>query len=153
MKKALAPLVLLVLVAGCASGDRLDRRHDPDAPEIALAQVGEYGFALQYTGPISISFEMAVRNPSDEPIRIRHVKFSTVGSGAYYVRTEPHFVNQTIPPGKTLVTSFSLPAYAQGGSTGSREPVTLRGIAYFEDSEGSFQKVFFQSLRQDTGAF
>lgn len=146
--KRTAPLFFLLvvpLVLACSSS----RDSGIIKPEIQMVQVGDYAFTLQYQGPITISYQLAVANPSGEPITLKQIKFANIGSGAYYVRRDPHFFNAIIPPGKTLVTSFALPAYAQGGMTGSREPVTIRGIAYFESPVGKFQKVFFQNLRQD----
>lgn len=148
MKRALAVSVVLatlVFAVACSSS----RDTGVIQPEIQMVQVGDYSFNLQYQGPITISYQLAVANPSGETITLKQIKFANVGTGAYYVRRDPHFFNTIIPPGKTLVTSFALPAYAQGGSSGSREPVTIRGIAYFESPLGKFQKVFFQNLRQD----
>ncbi|HVR43154.1 MAG TPA: hypothetical protein VMS56_06860 [Thermoanaerobaculia bacterium] len=149
MKRAAILLVLLATLSACSSGSRMPA--GLIAPEIALAQIGDYSFNLQYRGPITISYQIAVANPSSEPIRLRQVKFSNVGTGAYYVRTEPQFFNRDIPPGQTLVATFSLPAFSQGGMTGSREPVTIRGIAYFDSEAGAFQKVFFSSFQGDSG--
>lgn len=147
--KRTAALVLLLVAAGLIQACSTSSDSGIIKPEIQMMQVGDYSFTLQYQGPITISYRLAVANPSSESIKLKHIKFNNVGTGAYYVQRAPHFFNATIPPGKTMVTDFSLPAYARGGMTGSREPVTIRGIAFFESPLGTFQKVFFQNIRQD----
>src|SRR5687768_265414 len=99
-------ILLLVAGFGCSSGSPVPTGLIP--PEIQLAQIGDYSFNLQYRGPITISFQMAVGNPSSVPIILRQVKFSNVGTGAYYVRQDPQYFNKTIPSGQTLVSQFSL---------------------------------------------
>jgi hypothetical protein len=86
-----------------------------------------------------------------EPLRLRQIKFSTIGTGAYYVDQLPQFFNLEIPPRQTDKKPFSLRVYAQGGSIGSREPVNLRAIALFESPQGNFQKIYFHRLNPTDG--
>lgn len=150
MRRTLFTVLALTLVLGCSSS-RTPAGLTP--PEIQMMQVGDYSFTLQYTGPITISYRVAIANPSSESIRLRQMKFSNVGSGAYSLRNDPHFFNRDIPSGKTLVTTVAIPAFSRGGRTMSREPVTIRGIAYFESELGNFQKVFFQNFRPDVRGY
>jgi hypothetical protein len=116
-----------------------------------MYQVGDYSFSLQYSGVQSVGFEVAVTNPSAEPMVLRQIKFTTIGTGAYYVDQQPQFFNLEIPARKRAVKGFSLRVYAQGGSLGSREPVNLRAVAQFESAKGKFQRVFFQRLNPADG--
>jgi hypothetical protein len=117
-------------------------------PEIGLYQEPISRFLLQYPGQISVPFQMEVRNPSGEPVKLKRLELLTVGSGAYQVRRLPMSFNEVIGPGQTRVIPFTSWAYAQGGRTGANEPVTIRGIAYFEGPDGMFRKVFTQHLSQ-----
>ncbi|HUP64555.1 MAG TPA: hypothetical protein VM557_04680 [Thermoanaerobaculia bacterium] len=149
MKSRIAgTLVLLTLALGCSSSKLPGGMEEP---EIQVAQVGDYTFSLRYRGPITVGLRLAVANPSEEPILLKQVSFANIGEGAYFVRTEPHYINQEIPPGKTLITDLSIPAFSVGGPTSSRYPVTLRGMAYFESDLGNFQRSFIGNFRQDLG--
>lgn len=146
MRKVSLALAVLLALAGCASGRGGDVPAGLIPPEISLAQYGDYSFSLQYAGPTTIVFELSVRNPSSEPITLRQIRLQSVGSGAYTLRRDPQFLNRDIEPGETFAARLAVPAYAQGGRTGSREPVTIRGIAYFESEHGPFQRVFFANF-------
>ena len=139
----LTPLFLLLLA--CGSGNQQARLLEP---EIGLYQEPISRFLLQYPGQISVPFQMEVRNPSGESLQLKRLELLTVGTGAYQVRRLPMSFNVTIGPGQTKVIPFTSWAYAQGGRTGASEPVTIRGIAYFEGPEGMFRKVFTQHLSQ-----
>ncbi|MFN2442722.1 MAG: hypothetical protein ABR517_08565 [Thermoanaerobaculia bacterium] len=151
MKTGAVVLVLGLAIAtlGCASAGQMPADLLP--PEIDMVQFGDYSFSLQYAGPTSILFEVAITNKSSEMITIRQLKLASVGTGAYVLRRDPHFLNKDIPPGETLVTRINVPAYAQGGATGSREPVTVRGTAYFDSEYGPFQRVFLSNFVQGGG--
>lgn len=142
-------LVLLLAAVACSSSSRQVKLLQP---EIALQQEPLSQFLLQYRGPIAVGFHMAVRNPSGEPIVLRRLDLQNIGGGAYLIRRLPVFINEHIAPGETKVMSFTTNAYAQGGRLGSTEPVTLRGIAYFEGPDGTFQKIFTQTIRPSQGA-
>lgn len=116
-----------------------------------MVQFGDYSFALQYSGPTSITFQVSITNKSSEMITIRQLQLASVGTGAYVLRRDPHFLNKDIPPGETLVATINVPAFAQGGNTGSREPVTVRGTAYFDSEYGLFQRVFLSNFQQGGG--
>jgi hypothetical protein len=140
---------LALLALSCASAGKMPADLLP--PEIEMVQFGDYSFSLQYTGPTSITFRVAITNRSSETITIRQLKLASVGTGAYVLRRDPHFLNKDILPGETLVTTINVPAYAQGGMTGSREPVTVRGTAYFDSDHGGFQRVFLSNFQQGAG--
>lgn len=147
--KRIALVLLLIAIAGCSTGAGL-----PEGvvePQLDMYQVGDYTFNLQYSGVQAIGFELAVTNPGSESLKLRQIKFSTIGTGAYYVDQNPQFFNLDIPPRKTAIKAFNLRVYSQGGSVGSREPVNLRAIALFDSPKGKFQKVFFQRLNPTDG--
>lgn len=139
----------VLLVAACSSSNRVTLLE----PQIQLFQEPIAEFLLQYRGNrIAIPYTLAVKNPSGEPITLRRVELQNVGTGAYYLRRLPAFFQQVIRPDETRVVNFTMDAVAQGGRLGANEPVTVRGIAYFESSTGNFQKVFMQTFRPVRGS-
>ena len=146
--KRLAFVLLAIVISGCASGG--DKPKGPE-PQFDMYQVGDHTFSLRYSGVQAVGFELTVTNPTTEPLTLRHIKFSTIGSGAYYVDQTPQFFNLDVPPRRTAVKAFSLRVYAQGGDIGSREPVSLRAIVQFETPEGKFQKIYFPRLNPTDG--
>ncbi len=147
--KRLALLLLALVLTGCASGGS---KADPGIdPQVDMYQVGDYAFSLQYSGVQAIGFELSVTNPSTEPLKLRQIKFVTIGTGAYYVDQLPQFFNLDIPPRQTAVKPFSLRVYSQGGSVGSREPVQIRAVVLFESPKGNFQKIYFHRLNPTDG--
>lgn len=149
MKTSSLVVALALLTISCSSGGRMPADLLP--PEIEMVQFGDYSFALQYSGPTSITFQVSITNKSSEMITIRQLQLASVGTGAYVLRRDPHFLNKDIPPGETLVATINVPAFAQGGNTGSREPVTVRGTAYFDSEYGLFQRVFLSNFQQGGG--
>ena len=147
--KRFALVFLAIALAGCASGGN-DTSKGP-TPQFDMYQVGDHSFSLRYSGVQAVGFELNVSNPTAEPLTLRHIKFSTVGTGAYYVDQTPQFFNLDIPPRQTAVKGFTLRVYAQGGDIGSREPVTLRAIVQYENPEGKFQKIYFPRLNPTDG--
>ena len=142
--------IVLIATAACASSPKQARLLEP---QILLFQEPLSEFLLQYRGNrISIPFSMAVKNPSGEPITLRRLELQNIGTGAYYVRRLPIFFQQLIQPDETKTVTFTVDAIAQGGRLGASEPVTLRGIAYFESPAGNFHKLFTQSFRPVRGS-
>ncbi|HEU5163361.1 MAG TPA: hypothetical protein VFV54_09475 [Thermoanaerobaculia bacterium] len=148
--KRLALVFLAIALAGCASGGSDDKPKGPE-PQFDMYQVGDHSFSLRYSGVQAVGFELTVSNPTTETLTLRHIKFSTIGTGAYYVDQTPQFFNLDVPPRQTAVKAFSLRVYAQGGDVGSREPVTLRAIVQYEGPEGKFQKIYFPRLNPTDG--
>lgn len=146
--RRVSTLLLALVLSGCASGGKAPAGLEP---QFDMYQVGDHSFSLQYSGVQAVGFELSVTNPSTEPIKLRQIKFTTIGTGAYYVDQLPQFFNIDVPPRQTVVKPFSLRVYAQGGSVGSREPVNIRAIALFEGSTGSFQKIYFHRLNPTDG--
>src|SRR5688500_2682899 len=127
----ITPFLLLSLAGGSVNPEvRLLE------PQIGLFQEPISRLLRQYPGQLSVPFQMEVRNPSGEPVKLKRLELLTVGSGAYQVRRLPMSFNEVIGPGQTRVIPFTSWAYAQGGRTGANEPVTIRGIAYFEGPDG-----------------
>jgi hypothetical protein len=148
--KRLLLLVLVAAFAGCGSAGG-SMPEGMLEPQFDMYQVGDHSFSLRYSGVQAVGFELAVTNPSTEPMTLRNVKFTTIGTGAYYVDQNPQFFNLEVPARRTAVKAFTLRVYAQGGDVGSREPVNLRAIAAFDSPRGKFQKIFFPRINPADG--
>ena len=70
-------------------------------------------------------------NPTNETFKLRRLNLQTIGPGAYSLRTGDSPMN-----------------FSAGGFMRASEPVTLRGLAYFDGPSGSFVKMFNEVIPQ-----
>ncbi len=143
------PLLLLagITFASCASSKNKTNIAEPG---IGLEQiVGPAQLGYPY-GQIEIEYELTVQNNASQPITLIRVTVQSLSSagGAYTLRRDFYNVRQTIPPKSVGVVTFWAKAIAWGRGIRETEPVTVRGIAYFESSNGIFQKIFIRELSQ-----
>ncbi|MDQ6800808.1 MAG: hypothetical protein M3041_08225 [Acidobacteriota bacterium] len=146
------PLLLLTtaLFTSCASSQQADSKPKHPEPAIGLEQaVGPAQLGYPY-GPIEIKYDMAIQNNSAETITLVRVNLQSInpGGGAYSLRRDFYNFKQAIPPNSIGVVSFWAKAFSWGRGPREAEPVSVRGIAYFESAAGSFQKVFIRELSQ-----
>ncbi len=147
MKKALVLLVAAATLAGCASSKK------PKFPEplVGIEQVvGPAELNYPY-GPFDIKYNVGIQNTAPFPITLIRVTLTTTGvaGGAYTLRRGFFYnFNETIPPRATRIIPVWAHAYGFGHNIRDTEPITLRGIVYFQSQEGSFQKVFMRELSQ-----
>ena len=141
MKKALSVLGLLFLVS-CSSSQQ------SSGPNVAihLVPLNASSDVYYFSGPINIQYQLAVANPTSQPIKLSRVELQTIGSGAYVIRNTSSPMNVTIPPNSTSTFTISVWGYSRGGSLRSTEPVTIRGIGYFDAPSGAFIKMFTENI-------
>jgi hypothetical protein len=142
-------LIAIAVFASCASSSGKPRSSIPE-PGIGLVQVvGPAQLAYPY-GPIEVRFDFGVRNNAPHPITLIRVDISTLNpqGGAYSLRRDFYTFRQTIAPNEERVVTFWAKAFSWGRGIRENEPVTVRGIAYFESSAGTFQKIFIRDLSQ-----
>jgi hypothetical protein len=144
MRIKIAVAVLFVGLLGFASSSR-----GAEAPklDIQLRQASMPGDVFYFRGPVNLQYQLAITNPSNEPVTLRRIDLSTLGPGAYSLRTGATPITRTIPPNGTVAINLSAWGRSSGGFLRSEEPVTIHGIAYF-DSPG--HKSF---IKQFTGNF
>lgn len=151
MKRAAIPLLLLLAACGSSSGDANRSR-----AEVEFEQVygpGDVGL-VRGANTMNIEYAVHIGNRSAEPITLRRISVSSVGTGSYRLRPEEQIYDETIPPDAAGVVKLSARGYFVGTSTGeaSREPVTLRAILYFDAPAGSFRRIVTQNIGQFPGA-
>ena len=144
-------LIATALFASCASSnpDAAAKPKIPE-PEIGLEQaVGPAQLGYPY-GPMEVKYDMAVQNNSAETITLVRVNIQSINpsGGAYSLRRDFYNFKQPIPPNSIGVVSFWVKAFSWGRGPREAEPVSVRGIAYFEAPSGAFQKVFIRELSQ-----
>src|SRR5438132_647738 len=144
MRVKTAVAVLFVGLLGFASSSS-----GAEAPklDIQLKQASMPGDVFYFRGPVNLQYQLAIANPSNEPVTLRRIDLSTIGPGAYSLRTGATPITRAIPPNGAVTINLSAWGHASGGFLRSEEPVTIHGIAYF-DSPG--HKSF---IRQFTGNF
>jgi hypothetical protein len=149
MKRLPVLIVLLApLFAACATSKH-PKISIPE-PGLGLEQVvgpAELGYPY---GPIEVKYNFAVQNNAAEPITLIRLDIQSLnpGGGAYTLRRDFHNFHQTIPPNSIGVFPFWVRAMSWGRTLRENEPVTVRGIAYFEAPSGVFQKIFIRDLSQ-----
>jgi hypothetical protein len=142
-----AVIALALLAAACSTGGGQNAKIVP--PEIELVElVGPSEFG--YSGRADIQYQMRVGNRSGEPITLRRVEISSVGTGAYVLRRDRFSFNERIEPDGFGTVTFWAKAMTRGTTSGfaSTEPVTLRAIVYFETPVGPFQRIIIRELGQ-----
>lgn len=142
---------LLLFLTACGSSSDVDRSR----AEVEFAQVYGPGDLGLVRGANTMNIEYAVRigNRSAEPITLRRISVSSVGTGSYRLRPEEQVYDETIAPDAAGIVKLSARGYFVGTSTGeaSREPVTLRAILYFDAPAGSFRRIVTQNIGQFPG--
>ena len=151
MKRAIVA-ILAAAVVSCAT----DQNAKNDRVKLQLEQlVG--ASPVQSVGRFDVQFGLQVENPSKEPVTLKSVELTQIGTGSYQIRRQgatgagDHYTfNQTIAPGQTAQVSFWVHAYQTvlPGSFGASEPVTLRALVYFESPSGQFHQVVQKVLSQ-----
>lgn len=142
------PLMMLtaVALASCASTKQ------PAIPEPGIGIEQEVGPAqLGYPyGPMEVKYNFAVQNNAPQPITLIRIDIQTINpaGGAYSLRRDFYNFRQQIPPNSVGVFPFWAKAFGWGRGIRENEPVSVRGVAYFESASGPFQKVFIRELSQ-----
>jgi hypothetical protein len=136
MKQA---LLILLLLAGCASGTQ----DDPNAPKVALhLEQYESANTFTYNGPVNVRYALTVTNSTKDKVKLNRIEIRTIGSGAYTIPSTSTMINTEVGPGESKTMTIALWGYAQGGRMRSQEPVTVRAIGYFTGPTGAFIRLF-----------
>lgn len=149
MKRVPSLLIIATFVfAACAS----TKSNQPKIPEpgIGIEQVvgpAELGYPY---GPMEIKYNFAVQNNAAIPITLVRIDLQSQGvpGGSYTLRRNFYNFHQEIPPNSVGVVTFWAKAMGWGPGMRDTEPVTVRGVAYFDTAKGATQKVFIRDLSQ-----
>ena len=149
-----AALILLFTLLGCASSTSSTSANKASAdhpqPELELVQVSSIADAARnITGAMPVQFTLSIRNTTGMPLKLKHIEIQSVTSGAYALDPVSRTYDQAIEAGATQNFDIWGSANASGTITGANGPVTIRAIAQFESSMGSFQTVAIKQVRAD----
>lgn len=143
MRFAVVALLGGLLLVGCASSGV-----DLVQPELRIAQMGGTTFSMRYAGRLTIRYALQIKNLSGETIELQRVQLRVIGDGPYELQSRAIPARKSIAPESTEVVEFNVSAYSYGGVMAPNEPVTLRGIAYFDSPAGKFRSIFTQIVMQ-----
>ncbi len=128
MKSTLSAFAAIVLLAGCAS----NMSSSGPPVTVQIAQINASSNVFYFPGPVPLEFAVTINNPADVPLTLTRLDLQTIGPGAYFLRTAPTPMNLRIAPHAAATYTISIWGRSRGGYIASTEPVTLRGIAYFD---------------------
>ncbi len=138
-----AAAVLLIALSGYAWG-----ASDSPKLNITMQQLTSSGDMFYFRGPINIQYQLAIENPTNQPLTLKRLELSSLGPGSYSIHTGSTPISRTISPHGTTTLNLSAWGRSTGGYLRSEEPVTLRGVAYFSDPTGhSFVRQFIENFR------
>lgn len=146
--KSAAMLFALMLVAGCASSSSNAQNDLANMVQVELGQVTNLSSTYYFAGPVSIQYQLGVRNNTGVPITLRRLQLRTISPGAYALRTPTSTITANVPPGQSTVVNLSAWGRTSGNELSAQEPVSIQGTAYFDSPQGSFVKVFTTLIPQ-----
>ena len=148
-----ALVVFFLFLAACSSS--APQTSGPKAnvpqPEIAIEQVVGPGEAGYPYGGFEVQYRFEIANRAAVPLTLKRITISTVNpQGGAYSLTSPfdYYFNKVIAARSTDTIDFWAKAYGYGVSTRDTEPVTVKGVAYFQAPDGFVNQVFVRELLQ-----
>lgn len=149
--KSAAVLLALVFVAACSSSTPQGPNANISAPDLEVEQTfgpGDLGFP---DAPIDVKYQLRIQNRSTIPMTLKRLNLHTVNPpGGAYTLVQPleHVFNIEVPPGGEKTTEFWVHARSYGVSMRDREPVTIKGVAYFDTPQGYYNLPVNQEIQQ-----
>ncbi|HEY6137449.1 MAG TPA: hypothetical protein VI670_06755 [Thermoanaerobaculia bacterium] len=146
--KRFAVFAAVLLTAACASSGP---QANIAAPDLEIEQTfgpGDLGYP---DGPLDVKYQLRIVNNATIPITLKRVNLHTVNPpGGAYTLTPPlvHPFEVQIPPKSEKTVEMWAHAQGYGVSARDREPVTVKGTAYFDTAQGIYNQVLNQELQQ-----
>lgn len=148
--KRLTILAAVIVLAACSSASNGPKANLPQ-PEIDFDQTFGPGDVGYPDAAIDVKYRVRIRNNATVPITLKRINLHTVNPpGGAYTLTQPlqHPFNVTIPPNGEQVVELWAHARSYGVSMRDREPVTLKGIAYYDTPQGYINQALNQEIQQ-----
>lgn len=150
MKRLALLAVLLVAAAACSSGSQ-GVKANIATPEFDIEQTFGPGDVGYPSAPIDVKYDIRIRNNAAVPITLKRINLHTVNPpGGAYTLSPPlqHPFSVTIPPNGEQTIQLWAHAQSYGVSMRDREPVTIKGVAYFDTAQGYVNVPLNQELQQ-----
>jgi hypothetical protein len=148
MKRLL--LFAAMFLAACSSAPQGPKANvaPPDWDIDQAVGPGEAGYP---DAPIDVKYVFRIANRAAIPMTLRRVTLRTVNPpGGAYTLTAPieHTMNIEIPPNGEKTVEIWAHARSYGVSMRDREPVTIKGVAYFDTPQGYYNQILNFELPQ-----
>jgi hypothetical protein len=154
IKARFRPAIALVLVAAACSSftpQAAGPKADIPEPQIGIEQLygpGDAGFPY---GNFEVKYQFEIENRAEVPLTLKRITISTSNpEGGAYMLTSPrdYYFNRTIPAKSVEAVEFWAHAYGYGRSMRETEPVTIKGVAYFQSPSGYVNQIFIREIGQ-----
>ena len=103
-------------------------------------------------GDFEVKYGLRILNHANEQITLSHIDLTPSSTeGAYIVRQQRYMIGHKISAQATEDVTFWAKAWSADRARyniGAQSPITVRGVAFFNSSTGSFRKVFVGTLSQ-----
>jgi len=145
MRARIAAVAVLLIALSSAAWGASD-----SSPKlnISMQQLTSSGDMFYFRGPINIQYQLSIENPTNQPVTLKRLELSSLGPGSYSIHTGSTPITRTIVPRGTTTLTLSAWGRSTGGYLRSEEPVTIRGVAYFDTPSGhSFVRQFIQNFQ------
>ena len=149
-----AVVVALLLLAACSSSGPQSKapKANVPQPQFAIEQLFGPAEAAFPVGPYEVQYRVEIANRADVPLTLKRITIGTLNpEGGAYSLVSPHdyYFNKEIASKSTDAIEFWAKAYGYGHSMRDSEPVTIRGVAYFQAPGGGYlNQVFIRELPQ-----
>lgn len=146
------PLAFLVLAACSSSASQSGGpKADVPEPQVGLEQLyGPSDAGFPY-GNFEVKYRFEIQNRADVALTLKRITISTVNpEGGAYTLTAPrdYYFSKIIPAKSADAVEFWARAYGYGRSMRDTEPVTVKGVVYFQSSSGYINKLLIQEIGQ-----
>jgi hypothetical protein len=143
-------LPLILVLAACSSMSPGTKVNIPE-PELQIVQLVGPGEQTFPDGNFEVKYQLQIANRSDIPITLvkLEIRTSNPAGGAYTLRSPfTYFFNRIIAPKSMDTVDFWARAVGYGHSMRETEPVTMRGVAYYQTPRGYYNQPFVRELSQ-----
>ena len=140
-----------LLLAACSSASSQGPKANIAEPTVDIEQTFGPGDVGYPDAPIDVKYQLRIRNNAAVPITLKRINLHTVNPpGGAYTLTPPlqHPFSVTIPPNGEQTVQLWAHAQSYGVSMRDREPVTVKGVAYYQTPQGYLNQAINQELQQ-----
>jgi hypothetical protein len=155
MKRILALAAIVLAACSSSSPATPKQKASIPEPEFELRQLIGPPELNYEEGNIEVKFRLDIGNRADVPITLSRVEMVTVNppGGAYTLdsRRRAYYFRKTIDPHQSVTVEFWAKAIGYGRGRRDSEPVTIRGMLYYEIPNGYYRQVFVKEIGQYAG--
>jgi hypothetical protein len=154
--KSILALATIVLTACSSSSPAMPKQKaNIPEPDFELRQLVGPPELNYEQGNMEVKFRLDIGNRADVPITLSRVEMVTVNppGGAYTLdaRHRAYYFRKTIDPHQSVTIDFWAKAIGYGQNRRDNEPVTIRGMLYYETPNGYYHQVFVKEIGQYAG--